>query len=158
MTIELVRHKHSVGESNFHFLFTPAYRKAIFQDERVRKLVTAYLYAVAEELKIKVVAVNFGPDHEHVFLANCKNYSVVELAQRIKGFISRQMRKHHKKLFQHLLWGDRFWTRGYFYRSIGATTSGAVEFYISNSQEKHWEVIDYEFYKYSGQKALNEFS
>jgi len=158
MKIELVRHKHSVGESNFHFLFTPAYRRPIFQDEKVRKLVTAYLYTVAQELKVIVAAVNFGQDHEHVFLSNCKNYSVAELAQRIKGFVSRQMRKNHKKLFQQFLWGDKFWTGGYFYRSIGATTTEAVEFYINNSQEKHWEVIDYEFYKYSGQKQLKEFS
>ncbi len=154
MTIELVRHKHSVGESNFHFLFTPAYRKAIFQDERVRKLVTAYLYAITEELKIKVAAVEFGPDHMHVFLANCKNYAVAEIARRIKGFISRQMMKNHRKLFGAIIYGNRFWTRGYFYRSIGATTSGAVEFYINNSQEKHWEGVDYEAYKCIGQQSL----
>jgi len=149
MQVELVRHRHTAGESNFHFLFTPAYRKPIFYDERVRKLVKAYLSVVADELRIDITAVEFGPDHAHVFLANCKNYSVADLAQRVKGFISNKMRKHHKKLFKHFLWGDRFWTRGYFYRSIGATTTEAVEFYINNSQEKHWQIVDYESYKYS---------
>ena len=154
MEIELVKHKHTLGESNYHFLFTPAYRRPVFREERVRKLVEAYLYAKAEELKIKVVAINFGPDHMHLFLGNCKNYSVPELARRLKGFISFQMEKHHRKLFGSIIYGNRFWTRGYFYRSIGATTSGAVEFYINNSQEKHWQGVDYEFYKHSGQKTL----
>ena len=149
MEIELVRHRHTAGESNYHFLFTPAYRKPIFYDERVRKLVKAYLKVAADELKVYVAAVEFGPDHMHVFLANCKNYSVPELAQRIKGLIARQMRKHHWKLFKHFLWGNRLWTRGYFYRSIGATTTEAVEFYINNSQEKHWQIVEHEAYKYS---------
>jgi len=130
---ELIKHKHTVGESNFHYLFTPAYRKPIFSNEKVRKLVEAYLNVVAEELKIVISAEEFGPDHWHVFLSNCKNYSIPELAQRIKGFISGQMRKNHKKLFQHFLWEERFWTRGYFYRSIGVTTSESVKFYINHS-------------------------
>ena len=157
MKIELVKHSHTVGESNFHFLFTPAYRRAVFAIEKVRKLVEAYLKVIANELNIVIAAEEFGPDHWHVFLSNCKNYSVPELAQRIKGFISRQMRKNHKKLFEHLLWGDKFWTGGYFYRSVGATTTEAVEFYIKHSQAKHWEIVDYEFYKYSNQKQLCEF-
>jgi len=157
MKIELVKHSHTVGESNFHFLFTPAYRRAIFTIAKVRKLVEAYLKAVAEELGIVISAEEFGPDHWHVFLSNCKNYTVPELAQRIKGFISRQMRKNHKKLFDHLLWGDKFWTGGYFYRSVGATTAESVEFYIKHSQAKHWEIVDYEFYKYNNQKQLCEY-
>lgn len=158
MEIELIRHKHTVGESNFHFLFTPAYRKPIFRNEIVRKLVKAYLNVVAEDLNIIVVAVEFGPDHMHLFVANCKHYSVVQLAHRIKGFVSYKMRKLHWKFFRGFLWGDRFWTRGFFYRSIGATTSDSVKFYIDHSQAKHWEIVDYEFYKYSGQKQLKEFS
>jgi REP element-mobilizing transposase RayT len=155
--IELIKHSHSVGESNFHYQLTPAYRQPIFEKEVVRKLVKAYLLAKAEELRVVIVAVDFGPDHMHFFVANCKNYSVEELAQRFKGFISRMMRKNHWKLFKEWLYGDKFWTAGYFYRSIGAATTESIKFYIEHSQEKHWEVVDYEFYKYDQQKKLAEF-
>ena len=67
------------------------------------------------------------------------------------------MRKNHKTLFEHMLWGDKFWTSGYFYRSIGQASSEAVRFYIEHSQAKHWEVVDYEFYQYSKQAVLNQF-
>lgn len=144
MKIDLVRSKHAVGESNFHYLFTPAYRRPIFRDSRVKNLVLAYLKVAVTNLKVKIVSVEFGPDHMHLFLTNCKNYSAKELAQKLKGFISYEMRKNHSKLFCHLLWGERFWTRGYFYRSIGAATAEAVKYYIENSQEKHWEIVDYE--------------
>jgi len=157
MKIEIVKHDHSVGESNFHYQFTPAYRRAIFSVEKVRKLVKAYLCTKVEKLGVVIVTVEFGPDHLHVFLANCKNYSASKLAQELKGFISYMMRKNHKKLFEHMLWGDKFWTSGYFYRSIGQATNEAVRFYIEHSQAKHWEVVDYEFYQYSNQATLTQF-
>lgn len=155
--IELIKHSHSVGESNFHYQLTPAYRQPIFKEERVRKLVKAYLLAKAEELKVIIVAVDFGPDHMHFFVANCKNYSVVRLAQLFKGYISRMMRKNHWSLFKNYLYGDKFWTEGYFYRSIGAATTESIKYYIEHSQAKHWEIVDYEFYQYDKQRTLNQF-
>ncbi|MFH1585308.1 MAG: IS200/IS605 family transposase [archaeon] len=155
--IELIKHSHCVGESNIHYQLTPAYRRRIFADERVRKLTKAYLLTKAEELKVIIVSVDFGPDHMHFFVANCKNYSVADLIRRFKGFISRMMRKNHWGLFKQDLYGDKFWTAGYFYRSVGAVTADAIKFYIEHSQEKHWEVVDYEFYKYDQQRKLSEF-
>ena len=157
MKIEIVKDNHSAGESNFHYQFTPAYRRAIFSVEKVRRLVEAYLVEKITRLDVVIVTLEFGPDHLHLFLANCKNYSASKLAQELKGFVSRMMRKNHKKLFEHLLWGEKFWTSGYFYRSIGQATSEAVRFYIEHSQAKHWEVVDYEFYQYSSQSTLMQF-
>ena len=53
-----------------------------------------------------------------------------------------------------LLWGDKFWSEGYFCRSIGSTTTDAVEYYIKYSQDKHWKNVDYEVY----QAQLGQFS
>ena len=157
MKLEIVKHSHSVGKSNFHYQITPAYRRPIFVDERVRKLTQAYLLSKAQDLNVIIVSVNFGPDHMHFFVGNCKNFSAAKLIGEIKGYISFVMRKYHKKLFERFLWGDSFWASGYFYRSIGQATSEAIKYYIENSQEKHWEVVDYEFYNYSNQKTLSSF-
>lgn len=157
MKLEVTKGSHSVGESNFHYQLTAAYRQKIFVDEKVQKLVKAYLYAKAENLHVVIVTANFGPDHMHFFAANCKNFSAAKLIGEIKGFISRMMRKNHKKLFCHLLYGDKFWTGGYFYRSIGQANNDAIRYYIEHSQEKHWEVVDYEYYQYSNQKTLTQF-
>jgi REP element-mobilizing transposase RayT len=157
MKIELIKHSHCVGESNFHYQLTPAYRRPIFEIERVRKLVRAYILAKAEEIRVIVASIDFGPDHVHFFVSDCKNYSVSELAHEFKGFVSRMMRKNHWDLFRHELWGDKFWTAGYFYRSVGAVTSETIKFYIEHSQAKHWEVVDHEFYKYGKQRTLENF-
>ena len=157
MKVELVRNRHSVGESNFHYQLTPAYRQKIFADEKVQKLTRAYFLAKANELEVHISSLEFGPDHVHIFVANCRKYAPSELIGILKGFVSRMMRKNHWILFKHLLYGDKFWTEGYFYRSIGAVTADAVKYYIENSQDKHWEVVDYETYKHQEQKKLIDY-
>ena len=153
MKIEICSYSHAVGEFNYHIQLTPAYRREIFENEKVTKLVMAYLSSKADELKVKIVEIRGGPDHFHIFIANCKNIAPCKLIQYLKGFSSRMMRKNHLSLFRHLLWRDKFWSEGYFCRSIGATTTGAVEFYIKHSQDKHWTNVDYEV----NQMQLNQF-
>ena len=132
-------YKHSVGEFNLHIQLTPAFRQNVFAEDRVLKLTKAYISAKIQELKIEIVAMEFGPEHLHIFVANCKNYAPCKIVQHIKGFSSFMMRKNHWNLFKNKLWGDKFWSEGFFCRSIGSTTSEAVEFYIKESQQKHWD-------------------
>ena len=138
MKIQTTNYSHAVGEFNYHIQLTPAFRRNIFADEKVRKLTNAYLVAKIEGLKLNLVAIEFGPNHVHLFVANCKNYAPCKIIQFLKGFSSRMMRKNHFELFRMFLWGDKFWSEGYFCRSIGETTSEAVEHYIKESQVKHW--------------------
>lgn len=39
---------------------------------------------------ITMVACEFGPDHAHVFVGNCKNYAVPEMVQRLEGRLLAQ--------------------------------------------------------------------
>lgn len=131
-------YSHAVGEFNYHLQLTPAYRAEVFESEKVRKLTKAYLVEKIRVLKLNLVAIEFGRDHVHIFVAHCKNYAPCQIVQFLKGYSSRMMRKNHWNLFRGFLWGDKFWSEGYFARSIGETTSDAVEHYILESQEKHW--------------------
>ena len=145
MRFEVRSYSHCVGEFNYHIQITPAYRKRVLEDERVNKLVKAYIKAKLDELKVQIVTMKGGPDHLHIFVKDCKNVAPATLIGQLKGFSSRMLRKNHWKLFKHLLWGDKFWSEGYFCRSIGSTTTEAVEYYIEHSQDKHW--VDYEVYQ-----------
>lgn len=136
---ELVRSAHSVGEFNGHLILTPAYRRDIFADNLVRELTLAYLLQKAQALGIRVPAIEFGPDHVHLFVENWRRYAPAELARQLKGYSSYQMRKGHNELFNDKLWGDKFWSGGYFFRTVGAVTTETVKNYILQSQEKHWK-------------------
>jgi len=151
MKFQIRSYSHAVGEFNYHIQITPAYRRVVMQDDRVDKLVKAYITSKLGELKIQIVTMKGGPDHLHIFVANCKNIAPAELIRQLKGFSSRMIRKNHWSLIKNYLWGEKFWSEGYFCRSIGSTTTEAVEYYIEHSQDKHW--VDYEVY----QKQLNEF-
>jgi len=151
MHIELLRSSHSVGEANYHHAFTPAYRRCIFADELVRILTRDYILAAANRHKITVAAIGFGPDHCHTFTTKCKNHSVVQVAKLLKGFSSRMMRKHHRDLFMDKLYGKKFWSGGYFYRTVGAVNSFTVHRYVEESQGKHWTA------KQEEQKTLIQF-
>ncbi len=138
MANELRSSGHTVGETNLHLQFTPAYRRDIFVDARVRELTVAYVVQRAHEMKIDVAAIECGPDHLHVFVKNWKNWKIPVLAGQLKTYSSRLMRKGHNYMFNDKLWGDKFWSAGYFHRTVGAVTAETVKQYIAEGQKKHW--------------------
>ena len=89
-------------------------------------------------------ACEFGTDHVHLFVSRCKNYSVPQMVQRFKGASSYTIRHELWDRVKGKLWGDSFWSDGYFYRSVGSTTADAVRYYVENSQRKHWMRHDHE--------------
>jgi putative transposase len=135
---ELQRSKHWVGGSNYHIQLTPKYRRPIFWTRQVQKLVEAVIRMKIFELGLVLEAIQFGPDHIHLFVTNCQKYSVSKILQHIKGFSSWYLRKNYWDLFKDQLWGKSFWTGGNFFESIGRVTADNVKFYITRQQEKHW--------------------
>ena|SRR3989338_11153964 len=132
---------HAIGESNYHIILTPAYRRDIFRDLSVRELTIAYIQTKLLQLRVKLIAYNFGPDHLHLFVAKVRYVGEIELIRQIKGYSSCMMRRGHWYLFKHKLWGDKFWTYGHFYRSVGAVNKETVRKYVEESQDKHWEKV-----------------
>ena len=59
---------HTVGESNLHLQFTPAYRQEIFYNNIVKELTIAYLVERAKQLNVFVSVVDCGPDHILLFI------------------------------------------------------------------------------------------
>ena len=129
---------HTVGETNLHLQFTPAYRRDIFSEPLVRELTVAYIVQRAKEMKIEIGAIECGPDHLHLFAKQWKNWKIPVLAGQLKTYSSRMMRKGHRHLFTSKLWGKKFWSSGYFHRTVGAITAETVKRYISEGQKKHW--------------------
>jgi putative transposase len=138
MANELRASGHTVGETNLHIQLTPAYRQDIFTDPLVRELTIAYVYQRAKEMKIDLVAVECGPDHLHAFVKNWKNWKIPVLVGQLKAYSSRMMRKGHKYMFEDKLWGQKFWSAGYFHRTVGAVNAETVKHYIQEGQKKHW--------------------
>jgi putative transposase len=156
--MEFDKYSHSLGESNFHFQFTPKYRRDVFRDVIIKKACEESFLRIAVKYKMVVRALEFGPDHVHLFLGNCKKYSVPQVAQYFKGASSRELRKKYMDRVKIKLYGDSFWSDGYFYESVGRVTSESVEYYIKRQQGKHWAGADFEVHKKpQSQKSLKDF-
>ena len=138
MANELRSSGHTVGETNLHLQFTPAYRRDIFSDKLVGELTVAYVLQRSKEMKVDIAAIECGPDHLHLFVRNWKNWKIPVLAGSLKSYSSRLMRKGHHSLFNDKLWGKKFWSAGYFHRTVGAVNSETVKRYIEEGQKKHW--------------------
>lgn len=136
---ELARATHNVGESNLHLQITPAYRRAVFADPLVRELAIGYIVQKARAMCIHIAAIECGPDHLHLFVTNWRRYAISDLARQLKGYSSHMLRKGHKYLFEKQLWGDKFWSSGYFYRTVGVVTAETTKRYIEEGQVKHWQ-------------------
>ena len=158
--MELMSGNHSVGEANLHLQFTPKYRRDVFRDDATRRVCEESLRETAEELGLVIHALAFGPEHVHIFVGACKNYSVAEVVKRLKGASSSRIRQKCSDRIKSKLWGDAFWSGGYFYRSVGSTTGEAIQYYIERSQGKHWTALDYEEYKHKKdtQTTINQFT
>ena len=139
MANELRSSGHTVGETNLHLQFTPAYRRDIFAHPLVRELTVAYLLTRAKQMHIEIAAIECGPDHVHLFAKHWKNWSIPILAGQLKTYTSRMMRKGHASLFNDKLWGKKFWSGGYFHRTVGVVTAETVKRYITEGQKKHWK-------------------
>ena len=157
---QLLSHRHSVGESNFHLQFTPNFRAAVFFPREVRALCKQAFEKKAAELGVILYCVNFGPDHCHLFVGNCRKYSVEKLVHDFKGYSSYVVRKNLWPVVSEYVWGERFWSEGYFYESAGRVTSSSVKFYIERQQGKHWteeELLRLELPQDRSQRHLFEF-
>lgn len=153
MANELRSSGHTMGETNLHLQFTPAYRRDIFSEPMARELTVAYIMQRSKEMKIDIAAIECGPDHLHLFVKNWKNWKIPVLAGQLKTYSSRMMRKGHKYLFSDKIWGKKFWSAGYFHRTVGAVTAETVKKYIAEGQKKHWQAAELKM-----QKTLFNFS
>lgn len=135
----LYRTSHSFGEANYHLQFTPKYRVPVFRNYQIREGCRDLFRRAARNLSIDIVALDFGPDHVHIFVARCKNYSVAYLARRFKGYVSRYIWRLYPDELRGFFWSRRkFWSSGYFHETVGAVTTDVCERYVKTGQRKHW--------------------
>ena len=100
---------------------------------------TYFVVLLLKVLSISIVAYNYGPDHLHLFVANVRFVSEIELVRQIKGYSSFKMRKNFSYLLKRKLWGKKFWSERHFYRSVGAVNMETMKHYVEDCQDKHWE-------------------
>jgi putative transposase len=114
----------------YHLVWTPKYRKRILKGKIAKRLNELFLECcnmngwIIEEL-------NILPDHVHMMVQLKTTTSVSGAMQYLKGGSSRIIRKEFPEL-EEFLWGDSFWSDGYFAETVGQKNESAIRKYIQN--------------------------
>jgi putative transposase len=113
----------------------PKYRKRVLRGKIAHRVQELFYEACKvnwwwiEEMKVL-------PDHVYLIIqfqfqsTEC----LTDVIQRLKGGSNRILRKELPEL-EEFLWGDSFWSDGYFDESIGSTNMNEVKKYIKENQD-----------------------
>ena len=133
--MNLISLSHSYGQSAFHLVLVTKYRRKVFYGKVSRKL-AEILNEIGSTYNITIHALKVLPDHVHIFISIHPTLSLSRAIQLLKGISARILFSEFPQL-KSAVWGDHLWSRGKFFRSVGAVTSEAVQHYIEQSQHKH---------------------
>ncbi len=124
---------HAFGESNYHIVLVPKYRRDIFKNIDAARGCKLIFREIAEKYRYKILALEVMEDHIHLFLEIHPTHSLSLTFQLFKGISARMLFLRFPSL-KKKLWGGHLWSKGKFFRSVGEVTSERIEFYIKESQ------------------------
>jgi putative transposase len=139
--------KHAVGQNCFHMVWKPKYAKDPMKFYGVRCDVEKFIREVCERNNFEIFELNIQSDHVHLFCDFPHTISISKAFQLLKGYSSYALMKKHPWLRKNFQKGH-FWSRGKFFRSVGAVNAETIKNYIASSQGS-WD-----FYN---QKKLSSF-
>ena len=131
--MELKNFKHAFGQNAFHLVWKPKYAMDPFQFFGVKIDCERFIYAAAARYGCRVYKLHVAVDHVHIFVELPPTMSVSRALQLLKGYSAFNLMKKHPWLRRYFTHGH-LWSPGKFFRSVGNTTSEAVEHYICSSQ------------------------
>ena len=123
---------HTKHRIQIHYVFVPKYRKRILRGKLVSRIYQLFKEACSMN-GWKIQEINIQVDHIHLLLQIKTDVSISYVAQILKGGSSRIIRKEYPEL-EEFLWGESFWSDGYFAESVGQVEEEIIKKYIREQQ------------------------
>lgn len=118
----------------FHIVFRPKYRKRVLQFDLAKR--TQELFIQCCEVNDWMIhELNVRSDHVHILIQINPRDSISKVMQLIKGGSSRVIREEFPEL-EEFLWGDQFWSDGYFAESFRKYSETAIRRYIQQQNKQ----------------------
>jgi len=121
---------HTKHRLMFHLVWIPKYRKRILKGRLTIRLEELFAQC-AEVNRWKICEISIQVDHVHMLVQIPTTVSVARVVQLFKGGSSRILREEFPEL-EEFLWGDSFWSDGYFAETVGRVDAKVIEQYIRN--------------------------
>ena len=111
----LKRHKKTL--ILYHIVCPAKYRQKVFT-ERVEQSLQNICIEIEKRHEIHFVEVGSDEDHVHFLVQSVPVMSLSMIVQIIKSITAKKIFKYHPKV-KKLLWGGKFWTRGFYLNIVG---------------------------------------
>ncbi len=121
---------HTKHRLMYHIVWIPKYRKRVLKGKVAERLKELFLQC-ADVNKWEVKELSIQEDHVHMLIQLKQNISVSYAVQLLKGGSSKVIREEFPEL-EEFLWGDSFWSDGYFAETVGEVNVNKVREYIKN--------------------------
>jgi len=116
---------------NYHLVWCPKRRRPVLTSAVAQRLKQIFAQ-VAEEKRVKILALEVQPDHLHLFVSCYPQIVVHKLVKAFKGRSSNILRKE----FPSLLRLPSLWTNSYFVSTAGNVSSETIRKYIEAQSTK----------------------
>lgn len=114
---EYVHKKHNVSVLMYHIVCPAKYRRAVFSEE-VDKVLREVCTEIEKRYEITFLEIGVDRDHVHFLVQSVPMYSPKKIVQIIKSLTAREVFRKMPELKKQL-WGNQFWTSGYFISTVG---------------------------------------
>jgi putative transposase len=108
---------HTKHRLMYHLVLIPKYRKRVLRG-KIAQRIEELLRQCAEINEWRIDELNIRPDHVHMLVQLKPNVRVSKAVQLFKGGSSKVIRSEYPEL-EEFLWGDSFWSDGYFAETVG---------------------------------------
>lgn len=125
--------KTTVSLINYHFVFSPRYRRKIFIVPGVEEKFKDIVKDVCLDINCDIIAIECDIDHTHLFLSCPPTMSPSSIMSKIKGVSSKIIREEFEKLSKM----PSLWTRSYFVSTAGTVSSKTIKEYVDNQKTRY---------------------
>jgi len=119
---------HTKHRLKYHLVWVPKYRKRVLQGKiaiRAQQL----FYQCAEVHHWHIQELSIQPNHVHMLIQIDSTMALAKVVQYFKGGSSKVIRAEFPDL-EEFLWGDSFWSDGYFAETVGIAQEEMIKRYI----------------------------
>lgn len=113
---QFIHKSHNVTILLYHLVFPAKYRRAVIDKDVDVELKNTCL-EIEKRYEIKFLEIGMDKDHVHVLVQSVPNYSVIKIVTMIKSVSAREIFKKCPQV-KNQLWGEEFWSDGYFASSV----------------------------------------
>ena len=135
MKYTLKKSRHASHLLHAHLVFTPKYRKKIFNEKHLDYMQQVFT-KVCQDFEAELVEFNGEKDHVHLLVLYPPKVAISVMVNSLKGVSSRRLRQRFA-IFKKIYWGQKvaLWSRSYFAASVGGAPIEILKQYIEQQDK-----------------------